>query len=180
MLLYSALAALPVACGASSPFCCTRPGDAADSTAVIASAIDDPGRLPANLARDAGRGPEAILASAGLRPGMTVLDMFSGGGCYIQLAASVVGPTGRVVAHNNTSYATIAGKAIEQRFADGRMAAAERLIGQNNKLKLLASTFDVVLFILSYHDVYYIDGQRGWELIGRPATLAEFYSAATR
>ncbi len=122
-LLYSTLAVLLVACAASSSSADSPPGDAADSTPVIALAIADPGRLPADLPRDAGRRPEAILASAGLRPGMTVLDMFSGGGCYIQLAASVVGPTGRVVAHNNTSYATIAGKAIEQRFADGRMAA---------------------------------------------------------
>ena len=177
-LLYPTVAVLLVACAASSLSADSPPGDAADSTAVIALAIADPGRLPADLPRDAGRRPEAILAFAGLRPGMTVLDMFSGGGYYTQLAAFVAGPAGRVVAHNNTPYATIAGKEIEQRFADGRLAAVERLIGENNKLKLPASSFDVVLFILSYHDVYYIDGQRGWELIDRPRMLAELYSAA--
>ena len=177
-LLYPTVAVLLVACAASSLSADTPPADAADSTAVIAMAIADPGRLPADLARDAGRRPEAILAFAGLRPGMTVLDMFSGGGYYTQLAAFVAGPAGRIVAHNNTPFATIAGKEIEQRFADGRLAAVERLIGENNRLELPAGTFDVVLFILSYHDVYYIDGQRGWELIDRPRMLAELYSAA--
>ena len=176
-LLYPILTMLLVACGASSPPGNTASEDAADITTAIAAAIDDPGRLPPDRDRDAGRKPEAILTFAGLRPGMTVLDMFSGGGYYTQLAASVVGPEGRVVAHNNTPYAMIAGKEIEQRYADGRLASVERLIGDNNKLKLPADTFDVVLFILSYHDVYYIDGQRGWELIDRPPMLAELYSA---
>ena len=176
-LLYPALAALLAACGAGSPFGGTPPGDAADYTAVIAAAIDDAGRLPADRARDAGRRPEAILAFAGLRPGMTVLDMFSGGGYYTELAAWVVGSEGKVVAHNNTPFLTIAGREIEQRYADGRLASVERLTGENNELKLPAGTFDVVLFILSYHDVYYIDGQRGWELIDRPSMLAELYAA---
>ncbi len=145
--------------------------------AAIAAAIEDPRRLPRDRDRDAGRKPEAILALAGLRSGMTVLDMFSGGGYYTQLAASVVGPTGKVVAHNNTTYATIAGTEIDQRYADGRLPTVEQVLGENNKLTLPADAFDVALLILCYHDVYYLDGQRGWERIDRPLMLAELYSA---
>ena len=152
-------------------------GAESGAAAAIAAAIEDPLRLQADRARDAGRKPEAVLTFAGLRPGMTVLDMFSGGGYYTQLAASVVGPTGKVVAHNNTLYATIARTQIEQRYADGRLASVEQLLGENNKLTLSADTFDVALLILCYHDVYYIDGQRGWERIDRPLMLAELYSA---
>lgn len=152
-------------------------GTESDASVAIAAAIKDPRRLPADLARDAQRKPEAILAFAGLGPGMTVLDMFSGGGYYTQLAASVVGPAGKVVAHNNTPYASIAGKEIEQRYADGRLASVEQFLGENNQLTLSAGAFDVALLILCYHDVYYIDGQRGWERIDRPLMLAELYSA---
>ncbi len=155
----------------------TRTGAETDVNAVIAAAIEDPRRLPGDRARDAGRKPEAILAFAGLQPGMTVLDMFSGGGYYTQLAASVVGPEGRVVAHNNTPYAFSARREIEQRYADGRLAEVERILGENNQLELPDKAFDVALLILCYHDVYYIDGMRGWELIDRPSMLAELYSA---
>ena len=155
----------------------TRTGAESDASAAIAAAIADPRRLPADRARDADRKPEAILAFAGLRPGMTVLDMFSGGGYYTQLAASIVGPAGKVVAHNNTPYASIAGSQIEQRYADGRLPSVEQILGENNKLALPAGAFDVALLILCYHDVYYIDGQRGWERIDRPLMLAELYSA---
>ena len=152
-------------------------GTESDASAAIAAAIEDPRRSPADRARDTDRKPEAILAFAGLRPGMTVLDMFSGGGYYTQLAVSVVGPAGKVVAHNNTPYATIARREIEQRYADGRLASVEQVLGENNKLTLSAGAFDIALFILCYHDVYYIDGQRGWERIDRPLMLAELYSA---
>ncbi len=176
-LICATLAILISPCHAGGGADETQTGAETDASAAIVAAINDPGRLPGDRDRDAGRKPEAILTFAGLRPGMTVLDMFSGGGYYTQLAASVVGPEGKVVAHNNTPYATIAGREIEQRYADGRLAPVERIIGDNNKLKLPAGTFDVVLLILCYHDVYYIDGQRGWELIDRPPMLAELYSA---
>lgn len=152
-------------------------GAVVDAGTAIAVAIEDPRRLPADRARDADRKPEAILSFAGLRPGMAVLDMFSGGGYYTQLAASVVGSEGRVVAHNNTPYAFSARREIEQRYAGGRLAEVERILGENNQLELPESAFDVALLILCYHDVYYIDGLRGWELIDRPSMLAELHSA---
>lgn len=82
--LICAILAIPVApfhtCHAADE---TQTGAESDASAAIAAAIADPRRLPGDRARDAGRKPEAILAFAGLRPGMTVLDMFSGGGYYI-------------------------------------------------------------------------------------------------
>ncbi|MDE0454712.1 MAG: methyltransferase domain-containing protein [Gammaproteobacteria bacterium] len=176
-LMCAILAALVVPYRTGSAADTAQTGAESDASAAIAAAIEDPRRLPGDRARDAGRKPEAILAFAGLRPGMEVLDMFSGGGYYTQLAASVVGPAGKVVAHNNTPYASIAGSQIEQRYADGRLPSVEQILGENNKLALPAGAFDVALLILCYHDVYYIDGQRGWERIDRPLMLAELYSA---
>ena len=167
-LICAFLTTFAAALHAAGPGDPPQTGADVEAGAAIAAAIEDPGRLPRDQARDAGRKPEAILAFAGLRPGMAVLDMFSGGGYYTQLAASVVGPEGRVVAHNNTPYAFSARREIEQRYADGRLAEVERILGENNRLELPENAFDVALLILCYHDIYYIDGLRGWELIDRP------------
>lgn len=144
---------------------------------AIAAAVADVRRPAADRARDAGRKPQAVLEFAGLGPGMSVLDMYAGGGYYSELAAYVVGSTGRVVAYNNTAYNTIAAKQIATRYADGRLPAVEQLVSSNNQLQLPAAAFDVALFILSYHDVYYLDGERGWEKIDRPRLLAEVFKA---
>ncbi len=147
------------------------------SSAAIAAAIADPRRPATDLARDSGRKPQALLEFAGLAPGMNVLDMFAGGGYYTELAAYVVGPKGKVVAYNNTGYSMVAAKQIESRYAGGRLAGVEQLTSENNETQLPVSAFDVVLFVLAYHDVYYLDGERGWTLIDRPRLLKEVFDS---
>lgn len=144
---------------------------------IIAAAIADSRRPATDVARDAGRKPQAVLEFAGLAPGMSLLDMFAGGGYYTELAAYVVGAEGKVVAYNNTGYSMAAAKEIATRYANGRLADVEQLVSENNELELPASTFDVVLFVLSYHDVYYLDGERGWTRIDRPLLLREVFDA---
>jgi predicted methyltransferase len=168
------------ACGSDSPD--STPADAvgkleAAPPSLIAAAVADPRRSPADIARDVNRKPEKVLHFIGVEPGMVVLDMYSGGGYYAELLSYAVGSDGRVIAHNNTPYATLAGADIEPRYSNGRLSNVEQLIGENNQLKLEADTFDAALFILSYHDVYYIDGERGWELVDRPMMLAEIFAA---
>lgn len=145
--------------------------------AVIAAAIANPDRPADDVARDAGRNPQAVLEFAGVSPGMHVLDMFAGGGYYTELIAGVVGSEGKVVAYNNTGYSMVAAKAIASRYADGRLPDVEQLVGENNELELPSSAFDVVLFMLSYHDAYYLDGERGWVRIDMPKMLAEVFDA---
>ena len=162
---------------------CAGNGPAANSfvpsgtSAAIAAAIADPRRPATDVARDAGRKPQAILEFAGLAPGLNVLDMFAGGGYYTELATYLVGPEGKVVAYNNTGYSVVAGKQIASRYAGGRLPSVEQLTSENNETQLPASTFDVVLFVLSYHDVYYLDGERGWALIDRPRLLKEVFDS---
>jgi predicted methyltransferase len=167
-----------VACGSENPDRATADTEVqpvAERPSLIEAAVADPRRPPDDIARDINRKPEKVLQFIGIEPDMVVLDMYSGGGYYAELLSYAVGNDGRVIAHNNTPYATIAGKAIEARFSDGHLSNVEQLIGENNQLKLEADTFDAVLFILSYHDVYYIDGERGWELVDRPMMLAEIF-----
>jgi predicted methyltransferase len=153
------------------------PNGTTNRTALISTAVADSRRPAADIARDAGRKPEAVLEFSGVAPGMAILDMFAGGGYYTELAASVVGPQGRVIAYNNTGYAAIAGKDMASRLADDRFGNVEYLVSANNELELPTGTFDVVMFVLSYHDVYYLDGERGWAKIDRPRMLREVFEA---
>jgi len=149
----------------------------AEQPSLIEAAVADPRRSPGDIARDVNRKPAEVLRFIGIEPGMVVLDMYSGGGYYAELLSYVVGGDGRVIAHNNTPYATLARADMEPRYSNGRLGNVGQLIGENNQLELEADMFDAVLFILSYHDVYYIDGERGWELVDRPMMLAEVFAA---
>ncbi|MEE4186684.1 MAG: methyltransferase [Gammaproteobacteria bacterium] len=155
---------------------CVTSQTGADSDA-IAAAIANPARPAADVARDAQRNPQAVLEFAGLAPGMAFLDMFAGGGYYTEIAYYAVGPTGSVTAYNNNLYQQIATNALAERFADGRLSGVTRLVSKNNATALPENAFDVAMFGLSYHDIYHLAGERGWDKIDRPALLAEVYAA---
>ncbi len=50
------------------------------ATPEITAAVADPGRPEADTKRDADRKPADVVAFAGVRPGMTVEELFPGGG----------------------------------------------------------------------------------------------------
>jgi predicted methyltransferase len=143
----------------------------------LRSALDNPGRLSSDRARDSQRQADRVLAFFGIQAGMTVLDLYSGGGYYTELLSYVVGSSGRVVAHNNTPYANFASAEIEERYADGRLQNVERILGENNALDLPPNTFNAVLMTLAYHDVYFVNADMGWTEIDGPALLAEIFQS---
>ena len=145
--------------------------------AAITEALSHPDRLADDLERDAGRQPEAVLDFFELSAGSTVLDMFSGGGYYTEILARAVGGEGRVWSHNNTPYTEFAKDELEKRYTEDRLTNVERFIAENNELSLPENSFDTVLLILAYHDLYYIDPANGWDEIDGPALLAEIHKA---
>jgi predicted methyltransferase len=152
-------------------------GDQAGASDAITQAVANPQRPETDRARDSQRKPAQVLEYFGAGPGQQVLDMYAGDGYYSELLSHVAGREGRVVAYNNDVYAGMTADKRAVRYADGRLANVEQLISPNNQLELPADTFDVVLFILSYHDIYYLDGGRGWTKVDRPAMLAEVFQA---
>jgi predicted methyltransferase len=145
--------------------------------AAVDAVLENPRRLPADRAQDDRRKAAAVLDFFGIEPGMVVLDLYSGGGYYAELLSYLVGPAGRVVAHNNTPYLVFAEKELAERFRPGRLPNVERLIAENNELELAAQRFDAVLMIKAYHDVYYVDEENGWARIDRARFLAEVFDA---
>ncbi|HEX6639199.1 MAG TPA: hypothetical protein VF033_16200, partial [Steroidobacteraceae bacterium] len=95
------------------------PALAAD--AAIEAAIASPERTQADHDRDQREKPAEVLAFAGVKPGMTVADLFSAGGYYTELLAGVVGHNGKVYAVNNVPYAQYSKKDREARFTEGRL-----------------------------------------------------------
>ena len=75
--------------------------DGSGASEAIASAVASEARPAADVARDEGRKPDEVLAFFGIEPGMTVLEVFAGGGYYTQILDGVVGSEGRVLTHNN-------------------------------------------------------------------------------
>ena len=140
---------------------------------IYAAAVANPSRLEGDYARDAGRMPAQVMEFFGFAPGMTVLDMFSGGGYYAELLAKVVGPDGKVIAHSNTAYLNYVGDEFAARHADQRLPNVEVLMAENNELELAANQFDMIMMALAYHDVYWINPEDNWPEIDIPVLLAE-------
>jgi len=140
---------------------------------VYEAAVASEARPDADRARDAGRKPAEVLEFMGIEPGMTVLDMFTGGGYYAEIIAGVVGEQGKVIAQSNQAYLGFVGEAFQERFGSGRLTNVEVLMAENNELSLEADTLDAVMLVLSFHDLYHSDAENGWPRIDGPAFLAE-------
>lgn len=166
------------ACGQEAPERPAAPPEPAAEPAepmvsVYEAALGNELRPEADRARDADRKPAQVLEFLGIGPGMTVLDKFTGDGWYSEVIAYVVGDSGRVIAHSNEAYKNFVGNALEERFGSGRVSRVEILMAENNHLALDADSLDAVMMSMSFHDIYHVDVENGWEPIDGPAFLAE-------
>ena len=110
----------------------------------------------------------------------TPMNFLPGGGAEQdpeQWWQALVGAAGRVVAHNNKPYLSYAKDELAGRYDDNRLPNVEQLIAENNELNLAPQSFDAVLMIKAYHDLYYVDEDAGWTKVDIPKFLAEIYSA---
>jgi predicted methyltransferase len=163
------------ACGRDAEAPATTPAAAEPEVSVYAAALASETRPEGDLAADASRKPAAVLEFLGIGPGDIVLEMWGAGGYYTELLSNVVGPTGKVIAHNNTPSLNFAGEAHANRHADNRLPNVELLLAENNQLALDESRFDAITIILNYHDLYWVSEQYGWVAIDVPPFLAELY-----
>ncbi len=183
-LLPAVFACLLAACGQQSAddqptAAADEPAAAVESAAIPVSvyeaAVANEARPEADRARDAGRRPAEVLEFVGIRPGMIVLDMFSGGGYYTEILSRLVGDAGRVIAHSNKAYISFVGEEFEMRYLGGRLANAEVLMAENNELSLDAESVDAIMLVLAFHDLYDDDPDNGWPAIDVDAFLAELF-----
>jgi len=107
--------------------------------------------------RDAARKPREMLAFFGIKPGMKILDLFSGGGWYAELEARVMGPTGEVYAQNPPQVLEKFGdKTIAARLAGNRLPTVRRWDRSLDALDLPAAHFDGVVANHVFHDFFWL------------------------
>src|SRR5687768_16588693 len=155
---------------ASVLLCLAAPVFAADAT-PIESAIASPERTDKDRERDAREKPAEILAFAGVKPGMTVVDMFAGGGYYTELLAGVVGPSGKVLSVNNVPYAQYSKDAIKARFTEGRLTNVERRLVEVSSIHFPPKSVDLIVIVMSYHDAFWVEEKEGWPDIDTDAFI---------
>jgi predicted methyltransferase len=162
----TAAAALCVGLGASAI--------AQDYPANIEAAIANEARLDANVERDSDRKPAAVLANYGVESGMTVVDLFAGGGYFTEVLAGAVGEDGHVYAHQTASRLESSRAAFEEQYAMfGNIDIAEMVDG---RLPLEDNSVDFVFFGLILHH-YHFDAANPDQ---RPERATNLYAEVMR
>jgi predicted methyltransferase len=130
--------------------CDGMPGQAPDYAAIVAA----PDRIEADRTNDARRKPVQMLAFAGVRPGMRVLDLGAGGGYSTELLARAVGPQGVVYAQNSKE--TSQGQAfarLTERLKGAAMKNAVPVVRAfDDPVPPEVRDLDLVTFFYIYHD----------------------------
>lgn len=148
----------------------------ADTPAAhVTAALDDPDRWERDRERDTRSKPAEVLGFIGVEPGMSVLDLFTGGGYWAELFAGAVGTTGSVVAHTNTAYRNFAGPLLTSRFANERVPGVVVIDSEIDDLALGRERFDLIFIGLGYHDLYFYADF--WPLPGRDRFFAQIFAA---
>ena len=130
------------------------------ATPAIDAAVADTTRPAADRDRDAERKPAEMLAFAGVKPGMVVVEMMPGRGYFTRLFSDVVGPTGKVVAYAPDEVLAEIPKAL-----DGATAVAAEPGHKNVTTRhdpalspAPANIADMVWTSQNYHDLHNIAG----------------------
>ncbi len=153
------------------------PASAPSASTAIEAALASPDRPQADLEQDATRKPREILGFLGVEPGMRVLDAMSAGGYYTELLARVVGVKGQVIAYNNPPYAKFAAKGIAERYAGDRLPNVRQVTAEVGDLELQPGSLDAVLFVMSYHDLYWKPADGSWAGTDPALLLAKLHAA---
>ena len=129
----------------------------AAETDPVSVAVNDPTRTDADRSRDARDHTTEVLSFFGIAPGMTVVDLFAGGGYYSEVIGRIVGggSSGKVYMHNNAAYQTFIGDALTQRVNGGRLQHVVKLDAEIGQLGIPPASVDLVLMSMSYHDLYF-------------------------
>lgn len=131
----------------------------------ISKALEVESRSIEDKKLDPLRHPDGVLRFLGVEADMAAFDIFAGGGYYTEILSHVVGPKGRVVHYNNEPWMAFVDKETEKRFADGRLPNVTSIVAPPESLLEQAPEYDVAIFIMGMHDIYYADPENAWTQI---------------
>ena len=125
-------------------------GPVIDYAAIIAA----PDRSDADRKNDARRKAEQLLAFTGIRPGMKVLDLATGGGYSTELVARAAGPGGVVYGQDGPNGSPNGLKAFAARAATPAMKNVIRFIRPfDDPVPAEVRDLDVITFFFEFHEM---------------------------
>ena len=134
---------------------------AQDYAAIVAA----PDRSEADRQTDQRRQPEKMLAFAGVKTGMMVLDMEANAGYSTELFARAVGPSGVVYAQDPQG---IIDRFVKDKFDNRATSPAMKNVVHvirdfDDPIPPEAANLDMITFFFAYHDVTYMQVDRSEE-----------------
>ncbi|HEX7923723.1 MAG TPA: class I SAM-dependent methyltransferase [Bradyrhizobium sp.] len=137
-----------------------RAEDAAgpDYAAIVAA----PDRSDADRQVDQRRQPAKMLAFAGVKPGMNILDMAASAGYSTELLARTVAPSGKVYAQDS---ATVLERFVKDKFDTRAKSPAMKNVvhvvrDYDDPIPPEVSNLDMITFFFFYHDISYLPVDR--------------------
>lgn len=114
----------------------------------VASIVSD--RWSTEPERDRHREASAVIARAGVKPGMSVADVGAGEGYYTVRLAKMVGAKGRVLAED---IVPAYHDALVRRIGRDRLDNVSVMLGKADDPKLPEASFDRIFLIHMYHEI---------------------------
>ncbi|PDT74545.1 class I SAM-dependent methyltransferase [Bradyrhizobium sp. C9] len=137
-----------------------RAQDAAgpDYAAIVAA----PDRSDADRQVDQRRQPAKMLAFAGVKPGMNILDMAASAGYSTELLARTVAPSGKVYAQDS---ATVLERFVKDKFDTRAKSTAMKNVvhvvrDYDDPIPPEVSNLDMITLFFFYHDISYLPVDR--------------------
>lgn len=161
---------------------------AAVSAAIVGQEMDfdqlrqdlsGPDRDVGDFVRDEVRKPVEVLEFLGIKPGMTVLDLYAAGGYYTFILSKAVGPNGTVYAQNterglryieNRQNIT-QGQALYNKIQLGNLRNVSQIVSPISEMDLAPESLDLIMLVQFLHDIHNANPVRALELLSQLYTL---------
>ena len=134
-----------------------KAADTPDYAAIVAA----PDRSDADRQTDQRRQPAKLLAFAGVKPGMKVLDMEAGAGYNSELLARSVAPGGIVYAQDSAAVMERIKDKFDIRAQKPEMKNVVHIVRNfDDPIPPDVSNLDLITFFFAYHDTTYMPVDR--------------------
>ncbi|MEZ5757985.1 MAG: methyltransferase domain-containing protein [Emcibacteraceae bacterium] len=123
---------------------------------LIKKAVENPARKEGNRSKDPLRKPTEVVKFMGVKPGMTILDMYADGSYYTEILSSIVGENGRVIAQMFPDAGRDPDNPTSTYIrASNHLKNVVPIYSNINDLDFKENSLDQVFIIQFYHDFYY-------------------------
>jgi len=135
---------------------------AAAAADAIDRAVASPERPTADRQRDQNSQPAAVLRFFAAPESGVVVDLFAGGGYYSEILSRIMNDRGIVYLQNNAAYLDFAEDSVKERLTADRLPNVVRYDRELDEIDLADDSVDMVLMVMTYHDLYFKTD--GWNL----------------